>query len=143
MFSVVRFEAQHLDCMRGQSMNPNLENWIQEGHAAHMEIEPHAFTGMWDGVPALCGGVVVMWHNRGCLWSFFNQDFKGNFVPVFRNLRKFLDKVPVRRLEVAIEYGVPNARRRAEMLGFTLETEHAPSYFPDGSPAALYARVRD
>jgi hypothetical protein len=100
-------------------------------------------TGMIDGEPMVCGGVIEIWNGRGLIWTVFSEKSKHCFLPVFRGIKKFIDAQPYTRLEISIPINLKFAMRRAEMLGFKLECACAKKFLPDGTDCALYAIVRD
>ncbi len=141
MFELVKFKKEHLQCMVDQPENLYLKEWLSNGHADEMEAQRSSFTGLVKGKPAVCGGVVELWRDRGCIWSVFNTDFRTNFLPVFRGVKHFLDRFPCKRLEMAIACQNDSAVRRAKLLGFEVEALRARSYLPDGSDCVILSKV--
>lgn len=142
MFELVKFKKEHLHPLLHQPENGYLQNWLDNGHASTMEDQKSSFTGMVKGKPAVCGGVIEMWTDRGFIWSVFNTEFKGNFLPVFRGIKHFITQYPCRRLEMAIACKNERAMVRARLLGFQIETPLAKKYLPDGSDCVLFAKIR-
>lgn len=144
MFELVPYKKEHVIPMLDQKENLALKEPFLAGAAEGLEATG-ATTIMVNGIPAVCGGVLQYWEGRGQVWAVFNEEFKNNFVPVFRGLKVFI-KVHLekyRRLETSIPLEFPKGKRRAEMLGFKLECELARQYLPNGGDASLYSIVRE
>lgn len=91
------------------------------------------------------GGVMEWWPGRGYAWALVAPGVAGNrraTIAVHRAAVRLLDAVPFRRVEAAVAVGFTKARRWIEKLGFVLEAERMVAFTPNGSDAALYARVR-
>jgi hypothetical protein len=105
----------------------------------------NAVTGTVDGVPMVCGGVLPYWPGRGQVWCVFNEESKESFVPVLRGIKKFLDSVDFRRIEICVPCDEPiteTAARRAQLLGFEIECLRAKKYLPTGEDCVLMSRVK-
>ena len=91
----------------------------------------------------VCGGVIKLWEGRGCVWTVFNEESKGCFVPVFRGIKEFLrlQRQVFRRLEIAVPTGFEMGHRRALLLGFKVECGFAESYLPSGEDCVLYSLI--
>lgn len=143
MFDVVKFRKEHILPMMGQVANADIKNWLENGHAQEMEDHKASHTVIVNGVPAVCGGLVEYWADRGYLWCILNQDFKHNFVPAFRGIQAFLKLFKCRRMELAVPVNFEQGKRRAKLLGFTMETACAKRFFVDGQDAAIFVKVRE
>lgn len=142
MHKIIPFKAEHLAPLLDQSINQDVKAVFLGGFADHLETIGGSATGLVDGKVAVCGGVWKYWENRGQIWTVFNQDYKDNFLPVFRILKEFLDQSNYDRLEMSVPFGFEIGKRRAKLLGFTLECERARKYLPNGVDCALFARVK-
>ena len=145
MFELVKFSKEHLRPMMNQKKNGFIARWLEHGHADIMEREAASFTGVIGDKVAVCGGITFFWPGRGYLWAIFSEDFRENFVPVFRGVKKALDALEYTRLEMAIalecdDYSI--AVRRAKLLGFKLECHRAEKYLPSGQDCSIYARIK-
>lgn len=144
MFKIVPFKKEHLEVMLTQPthIEAGILTWYESGNAERME-KLCSFTGLWNGVPLICGGVIDYWENRGQLWSWFNAETpKMAFPAVIRGIKKFLAAQPYNRVEMCHPVGDDQLARRALLLGFKLECSFARSYLPDGTDCALYSLVR-
>lgn len=138
--SVVPFKVAHLKCL----VPP--ENYILQSGLAKPLEQANSVTVFWGDTVMLCGGIGEIWPGRGHVWAVFNETSKHNFVPVFRWMKRWLHeqvRTKYRRVEISVDYGLSMACRRAEMLGFKLETERARLFLPDGQDASLYTLVRE
>lgn len=145
MFEAARFEKLHVLPFLSQRNDTLINQWLKSGRLDALEQDVNCFTGLVNGVPAVIGGVYTFWQGRGYLWSIFNEDFKSNFVPVFRGLKRFLSDLPFCRLEMAIATSCPeyaNAVRRAGLLGFKLEVPRAEQYLPEAGDASILVRIK-
>ena len=144
MSELIDFKEEHLMELVDQPINSFLADWIKTGFAKDLEkIDSKTF--IHGGKVQVCGGVQPYWTGRGQLWTVFSESTKTNFVPTFRCIKRWLDSLlseKYRRIELSVDCGFYVAMRRAELLGFELETPRAKLYLPDGTDAALYSIVR-
>lgn len=142
MFELVKFKKEHFYPLRKQTESKNIALWLSNGRAKAMEREKCNFTGLWNGDVAVCGGVAHYWEHRGHAWMIPNESYRGNFLPIFRGIKRFLVSQPYRRIEIAIPVGCNNWHKRALLWGFKLECALAQSYLPSGEDCSLYALVK-
>lgn len=140
MTYVVPFEAVHFARLEPQAV----QQWAKEHHGDMRVAEgPHAITVMQDGQPVLCGGAVEIWTGRAHLWSMLSSKASAaNFLGIHRHVTGFLDGLPFRRLEAAVDVDFEAGHRWMRLLGFTCEAPRMRAYEVDGHDSALYARVR-
>lgn len=143
MSEIVKLKREHLIPLLDQKENLGVKECLL-GQIDNLEIQNN-FALIINEKAAVCGGVLMYWEGRGQLWSVFNEDFKSNFVPVFRGMKAYMKEElkRFRRIEVSIPLSCPNWKRRVEMLGFTLECAVAKKYLPDGNDCSLYSMVRE
>lgn len=102
-----------------------------------------AWAALFDGRPVLAAGLVEFWPGRAYAWALLSADAGPLLLPLTRAIRSELDRVPCRRVEMAVDAEFPQAIRWAQLLGFECETpEPMRRYTPDGRSAYLFARVR-
>lgn len=102
-----------------------------------------AFAVLADGAPVAAGGVLELWAGRGHAWGLLSLAAGPHMRAITRATRSFLDSLPCRRVEMAVDAAFPQAIHWAYMLGFQCETpEPMRCYTPDGRAAYLFARVR-
>lgn len=141
---VVPFKAEHVRDMQMQDSQDvdYLGEFTTSEQARALEGD-WSFTGVVNGVPIACAGVLPMWAGRGMAWAFISKEAHGNnFMSVHRAVKRFLDNCYLQRIEMTVDSEFTEGHRWAHMLGFTLECPRMRAYRPDGGDCALYARVR-
>jgi hypothetical protein len=144
MSELINFRSSHLEPLSKEPLNAWLSEWIDSPFGKSLEsIQSKTF--IYKGEVMVCGGITPYWSGRGQLWTVFSEKSKHNFVPVFRVIKKWLNSLlneNYRRIELSVDIGCDVGKRRAEMLGFYLETELARQYLPDGKDVSIYSLVR-
>lgn len=95
-----------------------------------------------DGTVFMCAGVVKYWNGRGEGWAIFNKSVGASMVGVHRIVSRYLDIIPIKRVECTVEADFKEGHRWAKLLGFEMECPRMKNYFENGKDAVLYARVR-
>lgn len=144
MFEIVPYKLEHLIPLLDQKENVGIRETFLSGTGTQLEIGESA-TLIVNGKVACCGGVIPYWEGRVQGWIVFSDEFKTNFIPVFRGVKAFLkEKLKThRRIEASATLDFPSARRKIELFGFKLECELAKGFLPDGRDCALYSMVRE
>jgi hypothetical protein len=138
---VVPYQAEHLQKLRLQSAQLCNLNWMPIDQAVQLE-NVTAFTAL-DGDEVLaCAGVLELWSGRGAAWAFLAEDLGTRMVAVHRAVRRYFGLLDFRRIEAEVAVDFPQGHRWMRLLGFELESPRMRGYFPDGSDAALYVRVK-
>ena len=143
MFEVIPFKSWHVKEMIEEPMNASLKSMFESGYADLLENQTKAFTGMADGRVMICAGVYDLWRGRGYLWCVLSEHIKAHSISVYRGARRWLKEQPYRRIEMDVPIDMEIAHKRAEFLGFRLETLRAEKYLPDGSDASIYVFIRE
>ena len=105
---------------------------------------PHAVTVMLDGVPILLMGAWQLWENRAFIYSFYSQDATAErFGELLTYVRAFLDGLPFRRLEMAIDVDFLPGHQWVRSLGFEREAERMRFFHADGRDCSLYSRIKE
>jgi len=143
-FQLIPYRKDHVLPMLEQSMNAEIRDSYIGGLAQLLESQA-SMTGVMNGRPMVCGGVIKMWEGRGVVWTVFNEEARECFVPVFRGIRRFLaQQLEIyNRLEIAVPISFEIGHRRAKLLGFQVECHLARKFLPNGEDCALYVMVRD
>ena len=95
-----------------------------------------------DGVPIAAAGVLELWPGRGHAWALLSVHAGPHLGAITRAIRRQLEALPLRRIEMAVDAQFPEAVRWAYMLGFECETpEPMRNYLPNGGACYLFARV--
>lgn len=88
------------------------------------------------------GGAFDKGGGRAECWTWLCAGVGRRMLGIHRTAARFLDAVPFRRLEAYVHEKNWQAIRWACALHFHLECQRLASWFPDGSAAMLFARVR-
>lgn len=141
----VKFEREHILPLLDQKINANIRESYRAQIAEQLESVPDSFTGILDGKVMICGGALKYWNGRAFIWTVFNEESKGCFLIVFRQIQNLFRDLLTRyhRLELAIPREFEIGRRRAKLLGFQLECECARKFLDDGTDCALYSLIRE
>lgn len=142
-FEVVPFAAGHLAQLSLQPAQ-QVSLWADgdgAGYAEALAASGYAWTGLADGRPIACAGIVEQWRGRGLAWALLSTEAGGHFVRVTRAVQRALDLSPLRRIEMHVDCHFAAANRWAEMLGFQCESVMR-SFNPEGRDAFMYVRIR-
>ena len=139
---VVPYKAEHLERIALQEDQSFLAGFINNDLAKSLELDGWSFSGVDGNKVLICSGVSPMWEGRGLAWSYIDQSAGGSFLTIHRAVKDFLDRCPLRRIEMHVDCKFSQAHRWAGMLGFNMEAGVMSSFLPDGRDCSLYARVR-
>jgi hypothetical protein len=138
---VVPYEAEHMARIKLQEAQQCNIEWMAPQHAYLLEGE-RSFT-ILDGEEVLfVGGVIDAWKGRGLAWCFLAKDIGRRFLQVHRLVKRYFDMLDMTRIEAQVQMYFEQAHRWMRLLGFELECACARSFFPDGTDAAFYAKVK-
>jgi hypothetical protein len=137
---LVSFKAEHLAKIEKQTGKMYPE--ITSTHRALLEKNNLTFSVVRGDRIFLCGGVIQYWPGRGEVWAIFDKEIKGDFFRLHKIALRFLDVLPMKRIEAVVNVDFKQGHRWAKLLGFKLDSERLKHYFSDGADAALYSRVR-
>lgn len=97
---------------------------------------------IWRGDEAVCiFGACHLWRGRAYLWSVFGEGSRSCMHGIIKAGKQIINGMAQHRIEFAVRYGFLEGIRLADILGFEFEYT-ADAYFPDGSDAHLFAKVR-
>lgn len=122
-------------------LNKKYQAYIKDEQIPMLCQDPYSAVAIINGEPVMIGGLVVYWDGRGRLWSMFTTMEKHKFIPVFRLMKKYVDNLKIRRIELDVPYHDNTFKRRAEMLGFTKYADRARSYNVFGEDCTLFERI--
>lgn len=143
MLYPVPFKAEDYFTMDLQNAQAWTAGFASLGDLRTLENE-WATTLMDDGVPLVCAGAAEYWEGRAHVWAVVSDRVNvGNFRGVHAQAKAFLDGLPFRRLEAAVECDFDAGHRWVKALGFTLEALRLRKYQVNGDDCALYARVKE
>ncbi len=143
MCEIILYRKEHLLDLLDQPINRSIKDWALGPGAAAMESED-SITILYKGQVMVCGGVSKIWEGRGIIWSIFSEDSKIHFVATYRAIRRWLCDMQKKyaRIEMSVDYGFFQGCRRAELLGFEIETVRAKRYTPSGNDCSIYSLIR-
>ena len=146
MMRVVPFEIMHLLQLDLDEEQARVrDNEIATMTSARYQVPGKAFTGLVDGKPIACAGMMPMWRGRDLAWAFFGRDMPTrSWVFFAKHLRRAVDASLSNgtwRVEMTVKHGFANGCRLARLLGFNMEAVLA-KYGPDGEDHIMYARTR-
>lgn len=104
---------------------------------------PNSHTLMLDGAPLACCGAVELEPHRAMVWSFISARADSSLFRAMHTwAKKFLEGLPFKRLEAAVDVDFEAGHRWVRALGFVKEAERMRGYRLNGQDCALYALVR-
>lgn len=138
---VVPYKKEHMAALKLQSAQLCNLDWMPEGQAALLEGKT-SFTAL-DGSEVLaCAGHLEFWEGRVALWAFMAENIGNRFLAVHRSVKRYIDMLDCRRIEIEVAITFTQGHRWASMLGFQVENPRMHRYFPDGTDAVLYTRIK-
>lgn len=123
--------------------------WMQSESAALKSVSPddlkpceklYSWTGVVDGKPIGCAGVVTQWPGRHVLWAYLRPDTGPHMLWITRQVKERL-ALYEGRLEMTVRADFAAGLRWAGMLGFTVETPVLTAYGPEGEDHVGYIRI--
>lgn len=141
---IVPFLPEHALAVRLQPMQAAEGPPVSQKEAEALANGP-AYTALGeDGAVLAAAGLLPQWPGRACAWAMIAHNAGPHFVRITREVRRALEACEFRRIEITVDAHFAAAVRWAEVLGFRRETpEPMAAYCPNGSPAYLYALVKD
>lgn len=95
-----------------------------------------------DGVCVGAAGLRPIWEGRAIAWALIGRDAGPALIAITKKLRFMLATWPGNRVEMTVRSNFLPGCRLALALGFRREARLL-SFFPDGSNAELFARIRE
>lgn len=144
MMYQVPFRAEHVRAMKVQDAQAWFANEVSIDGLRVFE-GPHSATCMRDGAPVMVGGAMRVWDDRAYLWAWLAKDMvPGEFLVMHRMVKAYLDALPFKRIEAAVDATFDAGHRWMTALGFTCETPETVmrAFLPNGADCKLYAKVK-
>lgn len=141
MIEIVPAKFEHVKELLSIPHNQPLA-WALTPHTAANVENPYAKTVLIDGQPVFTAGLLPYWKFRAEAWALFRPGHREHFYTLHKEVKRFLDSCPFRRIEAIVEFEFENGHRWIRALGFTLEAPRLKLYFPDGKDASLYALIK-
>lgn len=147
MAKTIRFKPEHIlsfkEHVHGISVGQNitvtqLENLAARSHSYSIVEDK-------DGKEEVlgCAGVTEYWEGRGEVWAVLRQDLGMDFVKVHSEVKKFLDAVPIKRLEAVVDDDFRDGQRWVRALGFHVEAPLLKCYGRSGKDCVMFTRIRN
>jgi len=134
--NIIAFKPEHLAAMRLQPMQMGAR--FDPGHAPALGED--AWTGIAEGAPVVCAGIMPLWAGRGMAWACLSADAGRHFMAIHRAAARVFALPRYRRVEAYVDPVWAPARRWVELLGFTREGLMR-AFLPEGGDMLLYARI--
>jgi hypothetical protein len=141
MVERVPFTPAHAARIRLQPRQLEAAGYASVDHYRKLAATPSI--ALLDGHNVLmCGGAFEIWPGRAVAWALLAESIGHRMTACVRHVRRFFDEINAPRVEMDVAVDHEEGHRFARLLGFELETPRARVYYPDGSDAAIYVRVR-
>lgn len=119
---------------------------VLRDHLSSVDLQPLsdaglAMTAEVDGKIIAIAGLAPQWEGRAIAWALLSNHSGDHFVRINREVRRFLIKSGIRRIEATVDVGFTQGHRWLKILGFEPEG-YMKAYRPDGGDQILYSRVR-
>jgi hypothetical protein len=136
---VVPFKSLHLAAMNVQPAQARELVHLPPGALERLAEHP-SLTGLYQGEPVACFGIVPDTLGSATMWAFLSADSGRHMLMFTRSALRFLELYPFRRVEATapVEFG-PGCKW-LELLGFENEGRMR-RYGADGADHYRYARV--
>lgn len=139
---VRRFEPHHFDMLSKFREDIDMERYVNEGHLKALADSKYAYSIFVDDRLIACAGVVEYWHNRGEAWAIVGREASPHMRRLSGIVTRFLDTLPIKRVEACVDVGFVAGHRWIRLLGFKMEAPLLKSFRPSGKDASLYARIK-
>ena len=141
MIEIVQFKPEHLMALKLQATQATAQPLMNLEHGRMLrEQRGFAETALLDGEPLACAGVIEMWAGRAYAWAYLGELAGKHFRAVHRGVLSTIDRLPWRRIEMAVDVRDPGAKNWAWHLGFSFEGV-ARKWTTDGRDVEIWARV--
>lgn len=141
---VVKLKAEHFEQLLAQDWNASMRPYFTPQAIKTLENNQYSYSVIAaSGRVLFCGGLSLYWQNRGEVWAVFDPKCRKEFLAIHRATVRFLDSLPVRRIEASAKVGFEAGERWLKTLGFKMEAPIMKAYTPSGEDCALYALVKE
>lgn len=143
MVDIVKFKKEHLNEVDEHVFGLSVKENISYAQLEALEKRSHAYSVIKNGKVLGCAGVTEYWPGRGEAWAILSTNLKHDFMTFHNEVKKFLDNVPIKRVEAVVDRDFKDGIRWVNMLGFSLEAPCMKAYGRDGKDCILFSRVRN
>lgn len=135
---VTPFRRWHLDWLSEYpAAEPGYAPTLDATALAYLERNV-AWTGIVDGVPIACGGLIRLWERRHTCWARLSMESSKYMLPITRHVKQLI-AVPG-RTEFTVRADFAAGNRWAKLLGFKIETPCLEHFGPEGEDHVGYVR---
>ena len=135
-----RFAPADLPAIDVQPAQAWMTPSFDSGYADELTAAGPCFTfARPDGLVVFIGGAVPFMPGAALAWSFISEAAGPHMLEITRRSRAFFDRLPVERIECAVETGHVAGHRWARLLGFRVDLDFVTMWLCD-RPHTLYAR---
>lgn len=140
MYKVVPFRQQHLAWLESVGSAETIQGWKLTKEECDLLERMDSWTGVWDGEPIVCAGLIRHWPGRSQAWAFMSKNAGRHMMWITKRVAEHLAKVQG-RIEMTVRMDFVPGQRWAKMLGFEVESPCMAHYGPEGESHIGYARV--
>ena len=137
---LVKLKREHigeLDLRADQVMDIG---FVNDDFLEMAENQSESYTGIEDGKPIFCYGLLTMWEGRALVWALMGTEAKKYAKSMHKAALFILDNSGFRRIEATIDPNSEVAIRWIEHLGFKYECTFK-AYSPSGEDMLSYVRL--
>lgn len=135
---IMAFKAEHLNEILLKDPQPGLN----PAQAEYIErTQPYSWTVKHEDKVLGCGGVVHRSETRGEAWAVIDRQARKHFMTLTRIALSILGSSSLTRIEATASADRKENWHWLQLLGFEFEGIMK-KYNPNGSDAALYARIK-
>ena len=138
---IVEFDKDHARYLLAEGGNLELCQVLGDEHLDFAESLEYSYTGILDGAPVFCAGLVPFGPHRAEAWAILHQFDTDNFLKTFNACKRLLEVAPFKRIECKIKHDFKAGHRWAKALGFKLEAKRMIKSNIQGYDESLYARI--
>jgi hypothetical protein len=144
MITFERLHPAHIRFIEVQTVQTGELSHVITPEAAEALSAHHGLSAWQSGVCLAAAGFIPQWPGRATCWALLSRHVGRGVVSIVRRMTAEVETYNEHcaRIEMQVRHNFEQGHRLALMLGFAVETDFAPKFFPDGAGAKLYARLR-
>ena len=142
MVETIRFCKDHLNDLEKFHNMVSIADKLTPQVLANMEQRSHSYTVVEGSKVLGCAGVTEYYQGRGEAWAFIDKNIKQDFIKFHNQVRLFLDRVEIKRVEATVDVGFEDGVRWVKALGFIMEAPLMKNFGRSGEDCMLFSRVR-
>ena len=143
MILYCQYKAEHMEKLVLQPAQEQLREFFTPELLKSLESDDAYTFSVDNGVPIACCGLVRLWPGRAIMWCFMSTMSVGNKLRLTKLIKKYVNYIGIRRLEIYVEVDAKGAHQWARMLGFKCEAPLMRKFGLTGQDNALYSRIQE